>query len=157
MEYAKIITYSTRRRGRGRRSRRRRSGDPSALLAAASGMFKTIQLSDQRSESVLLRHEPRADREIALPENYGAYVKDLRQLGGPTDTKAALAVRSGAKLKDERQPGGSPSYSMLNKLVPFRSKYKAWWVCPYSMLNKLVPFRSKYKAWWVCPYSMLIK
>jgi len=76
----------------------------SQLRAACSIRFNCQIRGHSRS---LLGREPRADREIALPENYGAYVRDLRQLEGPTDTKAALAVRSGAKLKDERQPGGS--------------------------------------------------
>jgi hypothetical protein len=39
---------------------------------ALSGVFRTIQLSDQRSVQVVHRRQPRADHEIALPENYGA-------------------------------------------------------------------------------------
>ena len=97
--------------------------------------------------------------------------------GGPTDTKAALAVRSGAKLKDERQQGGSAptasapnqfpsgrniqpgvySYSMFNKSVSFWSKYIARWVCSYRMLITPIPFRSKYTARCLCSYSMLIR
>ena len=66
--------------------------------------------------------------------------------GGPTDTKAALAVRSGAKLKDERQQGGSaPTASAPNQFPSGRNIQPG--VYSYSMFNKSVPFWSKYTAW----------